>query len=303
MIAIVTAVLAALLVPVVADAASPAQLCDSAKMSAAAAFYGCRCKADVAYVASGRTAPSTAKRDSSHKKCNATLAKSFAKLESRFGAACSTLGDAESVRASLSECRGSGFMTNRLLKTGQVANFGTGSDGAVQAGMSRSFTDNGDGTVTDDRTGLLWEKKSFDGSVHDVRNTYTWSGDTSLELNGTLVTTFLATLNTPPCFAGYCDWRIPNRTELKSLVNLEVGQPQASVFGEFDRDCVEGCDVEHCSCSATATYWSSTSWAARPELVWGVIFSLGGFDYYGAKYAVGNEPTLLRARAVRGGTG
>ncbi len=38
------------------------------------------------------------------------------------------------------------------------------------------FVDNGDGTVTDNRTGLMWEKKSSDGSIHDVENYYSWAG-------------------------------------------------------------------------------------------------------------------------------
>ena len=34
------------------------------------------------------------------------------------------------------------------------------------------FTDNSDGTVTDCRTGLMWEKKTTDGSVHDWGKSY-----------------------------------------------------------------------------------------------------------------------------------
>src|SRR5213076_3053147 len=51
---------------------------------------------------------------------------------------------------------------------------GTGQDGDIQAGAPLSYTDNGDGTITDDNTGLMWEKQSQDLSIHDVRNTYTW---------------------------------------------------------------------------------------------------------------------------------
>src|SRR5258707_95702 len=48
-------------------------------------------------------------------------------------------------------------------------------DGAVRAGGALSYQDNGDGTVTDLNTQLMWEKKSEDGSLHDVSNTYVWS--------------------------------------------------------------------------------------------------------------------------------
>ena len=41
---------------------------------------------------------------------------------------------------------------------------GTGQDGDIQAGATLSYTDNGDGTITDNNTGLMWEKKSDDGT-------------------------------------------------------------------------------------------------------------------------------------------
>ena len=45
---------------------------------------------------------------------------------------------------------------------------GTGQDGDLRKGAPLSYTDNGNGTVTDNNTGLVWEKLSMDGSVHDV---------------------------------------------------------------------------------------------------------------------------------------
>src|SRR5262245_23398229 len=51
---------------------------------------------------------------------------------------------------------------------------GTGQDGDLQKGAALSYTDNADGTITDNNTGLVWEKLSGDGSVHNVGNTYTW---------------------------------------------------------------------------------------------------------------------------------
>ena len=55
-------------------------------------------------------------------------------------------------------------------------------DGTVQAGADLSYTDNGDGTITDNNTGLMWEKKSDDGDLlHDKDNSYYWSGNGVLE--------------------------------------------------------------------------------------------------------------------------
>src|SRR4030095_1336400 len=44
---------------------------------------------------------------------------------------------------------------------------GTGHDGDIQAGATLAYTDNGDGTITDNNTGVMWEKLSDDGSIHD----------------------------------------------------------------------------------------------------------------------------------------
>src|SRR5919198_2193305 len=38
-----------------------------------------------------------------------------------------------------------------------------------------AYVDNGDGTITDSNTGLVWEKKSADGTIHEKDMTYIWS--------------------------------------------------------------------------------------------------------------------------------
>src|SRR2546422_8423425 len=81
--------------------------------------------------------------------------------------------------------------------TGQTTSFRAGDDGAIQAGAPLRFKDNGDGTITDKNTALVWEKLSADGSVHDGNNLYTWEQ----AFDG-----HVATLNRTR-FAGHADWR------------------------------------------------------------------------------------------------
>lgn len=155
-----------------------------------------------------------------------------------------------------------------LPRTGQVASYGAGSDGAVQAGGARIFTDNGDGTITDQATGLMWEKKDDSGGIHDWENRESWSasGET---LDGTVVTTLLAGLNGGSGFAGHTDWRLPNRLELESILHLGVSGPSA--YSEFDVGCTPGCTVTTCSCTRASSYWTSTTYT-DPATAWDVNF-------------------------------
>jgi hypothetical protein len=182
----------------------------------------------------------------------------------------------------------------RPVKTGQTLSYGTGSDGNLQNGLSPMFKDLGNGVIKDQRSGLFWEKKSNDGSIHDKDNTYTWGqGASPFSMNGTMVTTFLATLNTPPCFGGYCDWRIPNRKELETWSDLGTYDP--GTFAPFNTDCTAGCTVTTCSCTGSGNYWSSSTSRLLPSDAWFVDFYDGG-AYYDSK------TDGRYVRAVRGGS-
>jgi len=160
---------------------------------------------------------------------------------------------------------------------------GTGQDGDLQKGGPLSYADNGDGTITDNNTGLVWEKLGMDGSVHDVGNTYTWDNAFAVHVAG---------LNTAS-FAGHNDWRLPNEKELESIVDYGTFNP--AIAAAFDTNCTASCSVTTCSCtSASGTvYWSSTSvWAFR-DTAWDVDFFSGRVSSVG-KSAAG------AVRAVRG---
>ena len=125
---------------------------------------------------------------------------------------------------------------------------GTGQDGELQKGLARAYVDNGDGTITDARTGLMWEKLSDDDSIHDKDSTYTWAE---------ALATKVATLNGGGGFAGYTDWRVPNVNELQSIVNYGAVNP--SVSPAFNTGCVPSCTVTSCSCTRSSYYWSSST--------------------------------------------
>jgi len=143
-----------------------------------------------------------------------------------------------------------------------------GSDGYVRAvrggqcGPFDNFIDNGDGTVTNTDTGLMWQKDI------DPDSTYNWQQALSYCDNLTL--------------AGYSDWRLPNSSELQSVIDYTRLKPAI--------------DITYFPNTVSSYYWSSTTYVDAPVYAWKVGFLYGGmsFDY---KY---DGPTFY-VRAVRGG--
>jgi len=159
----------------------------------------------------------------------------------------------------------------------------TGQDGDTRAGATLSYTDNGDGTITDNNTKLVWEKKSADGGIHDVNAGYPWADAFAVHIDA---------LNTAS-FAGHSDWRLPNVRELQSIVNYENFNP--SVSSEFNNNCTSGAPtVLTGSCTTASQYWASSTSARAPAFGWAVIFNDGLVGEFSKAF-------VFRARAVRGG--
>jgi hypothetical protein len=127
-------------------------------------------------------------------------------------------------------------------------------------GAPLSYTENGDGTFTDDNTGLMWEIKTLDGSIHDYNNVFSWTA-TGVDPDGTVFSVFLMELNSTG-FAGYSDWRIPTVKELQSLVDYSQSLPAISP------------DLPGVMTGVGIYYWTSTP-AVSPSDAWFVHFDDG----------------------------
>jgi hypothetical protein len=157
-----------------------------------------------------------------------------------------------------------------LPSTGQESTVGEcpGQDGTYRAGCPAAgrFTDNGDGTVTDPCTGLVWQKETADvtddGKIDDDDRT-DWCS--ALEYCEGLV------------LAERDDWRLPNARELQSLV--DYGRTDPAIDPSF------GC--------VSASYWSSTHFTEDAAYSWNVDFAYGLVSV-----RLSSEAVRLHVRAV-----
>jgi len=124
--------------------------------------------------------------------------------------------------------------------------------------------------VRDNVTGLIWEKKTDDGSIHDRDNQFDWYDALGVfisEVNGT-------------SFGGHSDWRIPSIKELASITDLGKYNPATNT--NF-----------FCN-TLSSDYWSSTTAAYNTDFAWYVDLDRGHVNYY-------DKSKSNYARAVCGG--
>jgi Protein of unknown function (DUF1566) len=165
-----------------------------------------------------------------------------------------------------------------LPRTGQTDSYGPGDDGTMQKGVAwpvPRFIDNGDGTVIDRLTGLVWLKNAncistnyptFDNDVSPAPETSNVPGDGKVLWQHAL--DFVAGINDgtyPNCGAGYTDWRLPNIRELLSLIDYGYSHPclsNGAGTGHFS----QGDPFINVMVTYTGDddYWTSTSDANGP---------------------------------------
>lgn len=143
------------------------------------------------------------------------------------------------------------FATQALVpETGQITSYGAGDDGALRPGVSwdaaSRFTFNGNGTITDTLTGLIWAKNAnctdTVGGIAKSNGKLTWAD--ALTWSNNLASGSCGL--TDGSVTG--DWRLPNVEELESLVDLQHYNPALPAGHPFD-------NVQ------AANYWSSSTYA------------------------------------------
>lgn len=126
---------------------------------------------------------------------------------------------------------------------------------AWPAWAASPFTVNGDGTVTDSSTGLMWDQCSYglSGSACETGTALrgTWSGALAAAVTANAAS-----------YKGFTDWRVPNKNELESLEIIDSFNPS----------------IDAVAFPGTPTndyFWTSTSYAPAPVYAWLVSFAYG----------------------------
>ena len=168
-----------------------------------------------------------------------------------------------------------------VTKTGQTTSYassqtcgdgGTGGcdDGYYEKGQALSYTNHGNGTVTDNNTGLMWKRCSEPDiqteACSGTHSTYTWQ-DAINQCEGLT-------------YATYSDWRLPNAKELWSITKLEPG---AAPY--IDQTAFPG--------TVSNFYWSATTYPSGTGNAVGVVFNSGNLSYFG-------KTSAYYVRCVRG---
>ena len=194
------------------------------------------------------------------------------------------------------------FYNNSVAITQPSSNEAFYGQDAQYSGNRPSYTDNGDGTVTDNITGLMWQKTpDLDGNgVIDYDDKVTY--DEAAALAGSINT------------GGYNDWRLPGIKELYSLIDFNGVDPSGYEgtntsgltpfidtgffdFGYGDTNAGERIiDAQY----ATSTLYVSTTANDGGRTMFGVNFADGRIKGYGLSIQ-GNDKKFY-VMYVRGNT-
>jgi len=148
-----------------------------------------------------------------------------------------------------------------LPDTGQTTVYSSGDDASyIKPNPQMAYIDNGNGTVTDKYTGLMWKKCSEPDTTTDCSGThsaYPWADAITQCENLT--------------YAGYSDWRLPNMKELFSLIKFEGSGPYI--------------DTTYFPSTLSGYYWTSTIYAPNTTYAMYVNFYSGDVTNNGKIYS------------------
>ena len=123
--------------------------------------------------------------------------------------------------------------------------------GAAPTPPNSYFVDNGNGTITDTRTSLVWAALPADQNGDGTYDVLDWQGAIAHCTNLT-------------DYGGRSDWRLPNRHELQSIVDYQLYNPAI--------------DLRFFP-ATMGTFWTSTTSASSGASAYTVDFTSGSVGY------------------------
>jgi len=173
------------------------------------------------------------------------------------------------------------FAVAPIPQTGQTQSYATGDDGDLQAGVKwpePRFTDNGDGTVTDNLTDLTWLKNA------NCFGSKTWVEAVDAASSLAEGQCGLADGSLPG------KWRLANIKQLRSLIdhgNSNALLPSGNPFTKVQ----------------SAPYWSSTTNTGKVEQAWHIPIGESTGHFYGIKsYSKAQKGYVLPVRNMKATT-
>lgn len=154
--------------------------------------------------------------------------------------------------------------------TGQITQRVPNDDGDYQKGLTLTrpivkgavgntrFVINGDGTITDSATGLMWIRAPQTAPGAPFNGKMSWA---NAIINCEALT-----------YAGHNDWRLPNVKEMVSILDFENATPpvDGGIFTDYE---------------PAQTYWTSTTDRGTPTRAWRISAG-SGYVYWAAKTSI-----------------
>jgi hypothetical protein len=157
----------------------------------------------------------------------------------------------------------------RAVRGGQSGSFDSAGDGlpAESSTAAGHYSDNGDGTISDSSTGLMWQQGTAGRMMSSWEQALAYCENLNL--------------------GGHTDWRLPTIKEIHSLVDYSRYNPAVNTTYFLDTQ-------------PSSLYWSSTTYMNDTSLglAWSTYFRYGGNN---GNFKAGDGSIPADVRAVRTG--
>ncbi|MFH1412803.1 MAG: DUF1566 domain-containing protein [bacterium] len=147
-----------------------------------------------------------------------------------------------------------GSASGASLHSGQTTSYGTAPDDADNDGTAKSYTDNANDTVTDNHTGLIWQK--YDQVAKTWENALSYCDTLTL--------------------GGSSAWRLPSNVEGFTMFDYGCAAAGGSCYGDYQNSALDWTNT-----TDTGILWTSTTRVDSSSNAYNLYAELGSTNMYG----------------------